>query len=146
MHSCIIYMDDVHVMLAFILAVQLSGAAFETAKTRDNPTVAQAIGVVNESIRRAALCETDPPGDSCEPYGDVLIRHVFGTGNGSRRSECIIESARRLTCVRSTQISASHFNFAPPHVFEVVSGDLPVAAIVAAERAWVGLAPLPADP
>ena len=54
-----------------------------------------------------------------------------------KRSECIIESAQRMTCVRGTQLSPSHVNFDPPSVTE--ADPLDVGAIVAAERAWVGL-------
>ena len=66
-------------------------------------------------------------------FGDSVIVTV----NAPKRSECIIESAQRMTCVRSTQLSPSHVNFDPPSVNE--ADPLDVGAIVAAERAWVGL-------
>ena len=81
--------------------------------------MAQAQAVVTEAIRR-------------ESWGDSVIVTV----NAPKRSECIIESAQRMTCVRSTQLSPSHVNFDPPSVNE--ADPLDVGAIVAAERAWVG--------
>ena len=113
--------------LALLLALALQGmtdAAYHAARARENPTVAQAQAVITEAVRR-------------EAWDDSVLVHV----RAPRRSECIIEAAQRITCVRSTALSATHLDFAPPHVMES-AGPLPVAAIIAVERAWVGLAPL----
>ena len=117
-------------MNALLLAVALQGmtdAAYNSARARENPTVEQAQAVVTEAIQR-------------EAWEDSVIVTV----NAAKRSECLIESATRKTCVRSTLLSLAHVHFDPPSVNEAETLD--VAAIVAAERAWVGLPPLPTIP
>ena len=127
-------------ILALLLALQLAGltdADYDAARARENPTVAQAQEVVTEAIRRgeAGIACAD---ESCFGFGDSVIV----TGDTTKRSECIIESEQRMTCMRSTQLTPSHFHFDPPSVNRVGTGALDIAAIVAAERAWVGLPPL----
>ena len=118
-----------------MLALALQGmtdADYNAARARENPTVEQAQAVVTEAIRRGEAC--DPESEVvCSGFGDSVIVTV----QDAKRSECIIESAQRMTCVRSTQLSPSHVNFDPPSVNE--ADPLDVGAIVAAERAWVGL-------
>ena len=113
-------------IITILLALQMgmSDSAYQTARERVNPTVIQAEEVVTEAIRR-------------EAYGDSVILHT----NGAKRTECII-GLQEMTCVRATITSADHYDFDSPSVTEGDSGNLPIAAIVAAERAWVGLSPL----
>ena len=122
-------------MIALLLALALQGmtdADYNAGRARENPTVAQAQAVVTEAIRRGEAC--DPESDvACSGFGDSVIV----TANAPKRSECIIESAQRMTCVRSTQLSPAHLNFDPPSVNE--ADPLDVGAIVGDERAWVGL-------
>ena len=123
-------------MIAFMLALALQGmteADYNAARARENPTVSQAQVVVTEAIQRGEACDPEST-VVCSGYGDSVIVTVNST---PKRSECIIESAQRMTCVRSTQLSPSHVNFDPPSVNE--ADPLDVGAIVAAERAWVGL-------
>ena len=96
--------------------------------------MAQAQEVVTEAIRRGEACDPEAT-DPCSGFGDSVIVTVLD----AKRSDCIIESAMRMTCVRSTQLSPSHVNFDPPSVNE--ADPLDVGAIVAAERAWVAVAP-----
>ena len=109
----------------------MTDADYNAARARENPTVEQAQAVVTEAIRRGEACDPEST-DPCSGFGDSVIVTV----NAPKRSECIIESAQRMTCVRSTQLSPSHVNFDPPSVNE--ADPLDVGAIVAAERAWVG--------
>ena len=120
-------------LLLVALALQgMTDADYLAARARENQTVAHAQAVVTEAIRRGEAC--DPEGTLvCSGFGDSVIVTV----NAPKRSECIIESAQRMTCVRGTQLSPSHVNFDPPSVTE--ADPLDVGAIVAAERAWVGL-------
>ena len=115
-------------MIALLLAVFLQGmtdAAYDTARARENPTVAQAQAVVTESIRRSG-------------FGDSVIVTV----KDAKRSQCIIESEFRMTCVRGTTLSPTHVNFSPPSLTKAENA-LDVGVIVSAERVWVGLGPLP---
>ena len=120
-------------MIALLLAFAIQGMTdsdYNAARERENPNVAQAQAVVTEAIRRGEAC--DPDGAVvCSGFGDSVIATVLD----AKRSECIIESATRMTCVRSTQLSPSHVNFDPPSVNE--ADPIDVGAIVAAERAWV---------
>ena len=121
-------------MIALMLALALQGmtdADYNAARERENPTVAQAQAVVTEAIRRGEACDPESK-VVCSGFGDSVILTV----QGAKRSQCIIESAQRMTCVRSTQLTPSHVHFDPPSVNR---GALDIAAIVAAERAWVGL-------
>ena len=111
------------VLLALFLLQGMTDAAYNEARERENPTVAQAQAVVTEAIRR-------------EAWGDSVIVNKLD----AKRSECIIESSVRMTCVRSTRLSPSHVNFDHPEIYQPET-DLDVGAIVAAERVWVGLGP-----
>ena len=128
-------------MMALLLALALQGIPgddYNADSARENPTVEQAQVVVTEAIRRGEAC--DPDGLAvCDGYGDVVIVTV----GAAKRSKCIVESALRMTCVRGTTLSPSHVNFDPPSVNE--ADPLDVGAIVAAERAWVGLGVFPAQ-
>ena len=121
-------------MIAFILALSMQGmsdADYDAARARENPTVAQAQAVVTEAIRRGEACDPETT-VVCSGFGDSVIVTVLD----AKRSECIIESSTRMTCVRGTTLSPSHVNFDPPSVNE--ADPLDVGAIVAAARAWVG--------
>ena len=116
-------------MIAILLALAIQGMSdvdYEAGQERENQTVVQAQAIVNEAISR-------------EDYGVAVIRNTAG----DKRSVCIIERSQKMTCARSTQLLSNHFHFAPASFNEVETGDLDIAAIMATERAWVGLPPLP---
>ena len=120
--------------LFFVLTLlSMTDADYNAARARENQTVSQAQAVVIEAIRRGDACDPEST-VACSGFGDSVIMTV----NAPKRSECIIESALRMTCVRSTVLSPSHINFDPPSVNEADTA-LDVGTIVAAERTWVGL-------
>ena len=120
-------------LLALTLQLGMTDSDYLSARARENPTVAQAQEVVTEAIRRGAAC--DPASEvECSGFGDSVIVTVLD----AKRSECIIESAQRMTCLRSTQLSPYHVNFDPPSV-TIADDELDIGAIRSAERAWVGL-------
>ena len=124
-------------MLLFLALQGMTESAYNAARARENPSISEASAVVDEAIRRENACMADESACGMGGVGDIVIVHV----NDRRKSECVIESANRITCVRSTQLAADRFDFAPPHVVESV-GAIPVAAVVGIERAWTGLPPL----
>ena len=122
-----------------LLAVSLAQAPPPLEPPVLNPTIQEAQQAVTAAV--VAWTEIESASDPVSAaWGTAVLYHQLNT----RRSDCILERQRSMTCLRSTEGPALNFRFEPPVATTTTEQeDLDIAAIVAAERAWVGLPALP---